>query len=183
MPRHDVFHFGLTGFAELEKALDELPRALARTTLQRILVRAAQPIAARARALVEEDDGDLKESITVSTKLKDSQKSDGAGRNVMTAKGWRRQAAPVVVYVGPTQPHGSLVEWGTGPRHHRNGKFVGVMPARPFLRPAWDAGRHDALASIGRDAWTELAKTAKRLAKKAEAGRLGRSARRHLGGW
>lgn len=36
-------------------------------------------------------------------------------------------------------PHAHLVEWGTSDRHHKSGKSVGVMPRKPFFRPAVDA--------------------------------------------
>lgn len=33
--------------------------------------------------------------------------------------------------------HGHLVEFGTGPRQHKDGGSTGAMPAQPFLMPAW----------------------------------------------
>lgn len=80
----------------------------------------------------------------------------------------------VALYVGTTWPtgaHGHLQEFGTA--HHA---------AQPFMRPAWDRNRMNVLATISDDAWSELAKAARRLARRAERGTLGRAARRHLGG-
>jgi hypothetical protein len=40
------------------------------------------------------------------------------------------------------------------------------MPARPFMRPAWEAGKMRALGAFGRLLWVEIEKAAKRLARK-----------------
>jgi hypothetical protein len=41
------------------------------------------------------------------------------------------------------------------------------MPAQPFLRPAWDAGKRGVLNEFGRLLWAEIDKAAKRQARKA----------------
>ena len=38
-------------------------------------------------------------------------------------------------------PHQHLVEFGSGPRYHASGKYVGQMPAQPFFRQSIDGAR------------------------------------------
>lgn len=52
-----------------------------------------------------------------------------------------RVGKPAVAFAGirPRKaPHAHLVEFGTVQRAHRSGKSTGNVPARPFIRPAWD---------------------------------------------
>lgn len=43
--------------------------------------------------------------------------------------------------------HGHLVEFGTGPRVS-NGRSTGQMPARPFMRPAFESSKEEVVAAI-----------------------------------
>ena len=56
----------------------------------------------------------------------------------------RREHYPEVTLVGVNYnkaPHGHLVEFGTGPRYHASGKYVGQVPANPFFRRSIDESR------------------------------------------
>ncbi|HSH40541.1 MAG TPA: hypothetical protein VK973_00240, partial [Arenicellales bacterium] len=53
-----------------------------------------------------------------------------------------------------------------GPRRTKSGKSTGVMPAQPFMRPAWDAGKRQALSKFERLLWKEIDKSARNLAKR-----------------
>ena len=61
-----------------------------------------------------------------------------------------------VVFTGPHRTLAHLYEFGFT---KRNGE---TYPARPFLRPAWDGGRDQALADFRGELWAFLARAAKR---------------------
>jgi HK97 gp10 family phage protein len=152
------FSFELHGVKELERALKQLPKATAKTVLRRAASKALQPVAVDAEQRAPRLRGELAESVDVTTKLIRTQPGPTSKRGV-------------TVYVGPTAPHGHLVEFGTS-----------HSPAQPFLRPAWDGNKDLVLSIFKREIWTELARAAARLAKQAQAGKLGKAARRALGG-
>ena len=118
----------VTGLKAMQATLRGLPRALDDQTVQRLARTALEPVARQARSAAPRDSGELADSIVVQP----------VGR---------RSAA-----VGPTAPHGHLVEMGTV-----------SMAAQPFMRPAWDTGK--ALSDVGRGLWTTIARAAKRLAR------------------
>jgi HK97 gp10 family phage protein len=131
------------GLEGVMAALRELPDATAKNVMKRVLIKRAQPVA----ELVPVDQGHLKNSIHVSTKLTRRQK--GRHRKV--------HCDDVEVFVGPgTDPAAHLQEYGSS-----------IHPAQPFMRPAWDATKDDLLAGVGADMWGEVEKAATRLAKKS----------------
>jgi HK97 gp10 family phage protein len=138
--------FKLEGLRELEAALGQMPKATARATVMRSLRQGGEPIARAARRLVPVREGTLSESIDVSPTLAPSQRGD------------RKLVAPVEVHVGPGQmPQAITQEFGTYKE-----------PAQPFMGPAWEAERMNALDIIGTSLGIEIEKTAARLAKKAK---------------
>ena len=147
------------GGKELDDAFRQLPRATAKGVLRRALAKAAEPVVREAEALAPRGPtGNLKASITVSTQLTRSQRD------------MRRDG--VELFIGATTPkgyHAHLLEFGTV-----------NMPAQPFLRPAWDAAKDAVLASLSREVWAALAKSARTLARKAERGTLSRAAKAAL---
>jgi HK97 gp10 family phage protein len=148
----------IEGLKELQTALQELPKATARNVMRRILKARGKPIAEAARKHVPVDQGDLKDSIAVSTTLSKRQK--------------RMHRKPdkddVEVYVGPgPHPQAHWLEFGTDERTHASGKSVGDVPKKPFMRPAWDSQRRGLLVGIKTDLWAEIKKAADRLARKA----------------
>lgn len=138
------------GLKELEQALKQLPRANAKAVLRRTLKEAGEPIARAARAMAPKLEMHLSESIDVSTKLSKRQ------------AGLHKKQSPVEMFIGPgPDPAGHIQEFGSGPGDH----------AQPFMRPAWDGGKDQALETIANLTWIEIEKTAARLAKKASRGR------------
>lgn len=159
----------IDGLRDARRALQELPKATARNVVKRVLIKRAEPIAARARTLVPVRSGGLKRSITVSTKA--SNPGRAAFARTLAQGGSRAQAAAAAraanrgltaggsinVYVGPgRQPHAHLVEFGTS-----------KMAAQPYLRPAVDAEIPGAIDQVAKDLWVEIKKAADRLARKA----------------
>lgn len=159
------------GLKELDAALGELSKSLAKGALRRTLVKAGKPIADRARSLAPIDTGELRDSIAVSTRLSNpAGKSEfaaamraGAGVAAATAalRSARRAAAgegsTAEVYVGAGPlPQAHLVEFGSINN-----------TAQPFLRPAWDEKRGEALDIIKNDLGSEIQRTAQRAARRA----------------
>lgn len=162
-----LFAVTISGHKELMEAFEELPKAVVDQVLRNAAKVALKPVADTAKGLVANDEYDLQKSIKVSTVLSKRQK------RLHGKKG------DVVVYVGPSYPagaHGHLVEFGTGPRYQKEtGKYVGIMRPRPFMRPAWDANQAKVLESMRTAIWDALKKVAKRLAKRAAAGKLSKA--------
>ncbi len=140
------------GLKELDLALRELPEAAAKATLRAALKKAAQPVADVAASMAPVRTGRLSESISVRTQLSKRQRRG------------RKKKDAVVMFIGAEAkkgPHAHLIEFGT--------RFQG---ARPFLRPAWDAGKQGVLSSIRSQLATQIEKTRKRLARKAPKPKL-----------
>ena len=117
------------GFSELEQALYE----------------GAQMIQASAKANVHSRSGGLARSIVAKK---------------FTHKRRNAPAAFVALHRSRDCWWGHLVEYGTAPRYHKKtGKFVGAMPAKPFMRPAVDANRWNVIARV-RSKMSELVKRA-----------------------
>ncbi|MDP3379103.1 MAG: HK97 gp10 family phage protein [Brevundimonas sp.] len=138
----------IEGLRELEQALMALGKVAAKNVARRTLMKAAQPIADDAAQRAPEETGSLIKSVAASTR--------NPKRN--------KKESPVEVHVGPGRsPRAHLQEFGS----RRHGP-------QPFLRPAWEGGKDDALASIAGDLADEIDKAAKRQSRKAA--RLARKA-------
>ena len=112
------------GFDELGAVLDALPGKLGAQVLGQILRKAEKPLIAAMKAKAPKDDGDLIKAI-----------GGIAGRG--EGKGTQRYVGPR--RGGPNNGYaGHLIEYGTAPRQKADGTSTGTMPARPFVRPAYD---------------------------------------------
>ncbi len=178
------FAFDIFGWKELDEALLQISDI---ATQKRVLVnamkKALKPVAEDARQRVPVDEGDLRDSIVVSTAITRRQ-----GRGIV--RGVPR------VYVGTNNGSGHLIEFGTGPRKSQATKKqvlaaggvvfgttanANALPARPFIRPAFDSNREKVLEIFGREMWKNLERTAKRLFKQATSGKLSKGGKRALG--
>lgn len=120
-----IFSFRLEGARDLDKALAELPKSMARSVLTRAAKKALQPVleAARANAasVVGRKTGRYANSFYIGVTLTKRQrraarKSGGLG--------------DVNVYIGSSDRKAHLIEFGW--EHDE---------AHPTLRPAWDANK------------------------------------------
>jgi len=165
-----AFKFELTGMKELMNALEQLPTvAMQKGAIRNALKDAGQPVADDAKANFP---GHLRDSIKVSTSLKKSQRPRRQDRTRVTA------------YVGSSSPLAHLIEFGTTQRILEEPRIVtiggrtvqithtGQVSPRPFLRQAWDAKKNEVLKRLGDALWRQIAKSARRLAKKAARGTL-----------
>lgn len=157
-----------SGFADLDKALAELPKATARNVLKRTLRKAGEPIAEKARRLAPVDTGQLRDSIAVSPKIRNKVGSAEFAA-VMRAGGTRSEARQAliaarrasgpgsfeVMYVGPTAlPHAHMMEFGTS-----------TLSAQPFMRPAWDGEKMNALGIMKTELGSQIIAAAKRISR------------------
>ena len=133
-----------SGGRELEAALRELGSLRrVKTALTRSAKRALQPIAEATRQHVPRDTEQLASGVDV--------------RPLTRRQGGSADAVTLgVVFTGPHRTLAHLYEFGFT---QRNGQ---PYPARPFLRPAWDGGRDQALSDFQGELWAFLARAAKR---------------------
>jgi HK97 gp10 family phage protein len=155
----------IEGFEELEAALRELGDAKAiKRTIKAALLEAAEPTAKMARSLAARKTGDLAEGVDVSTTLSRRQKSGRGGH--VRARG-RFDPFAAFVYIG-AHPMGPavLAEFGTQKRQTKTGKSTGAMPAKPFMRPAWEANKMQILRDFQKYLWVTIEMEAKRIARR-----------------
>lgn len=144
----------LEGFSNFEKELAKLEKlATRRSVARRALKKAAQPMGDLAASMAPSDDGDLKASIAVSTKLSSRQ----AG---MHRKMFRNDRAAVEMFVGAGPfPSAHTQEFGTV--HHA---------PQPFMRPAFDQDHINLLRRLGDEMAKEIDKAVTRAARRAARG-------------
>ena len=179
--------FRLEGFPDLERALEEVAKQSTRVAItRRALQKAAVPMRDKAKQYAPIDQGDLEQSIVLSTRATGevgraayaaTMRGGGDAGTALAAMRDARRAfkainPPAILYLGPTQKafYAKFVELGTRARLN-GGAYAGTMhpgtSPQPFLRPAFDS---EAKATIDRLApliWSEIDKSAKRAARRA----------------
>jgi hypothetical protein len=149
----------MEGFREMERNLAKLKRGTAKGVTRRALKRVLKPVAHAAAASPFE--------IAITSRLTQRQRRGARfdfGRDVVS------------MYVGPVDdfgdgaPHAHLIEFGTGPRFHSSGKYVGAVMADPFMRPAWDAHKATMTKRLGEEIWAEIERAMARAARRAGGG-------------
>jgi HK97 gp10 family phage protein len=141
------------GLRELDQALGELSRATARNVLRRVGKKALTPVAIEARQLAPVDEGDLRDSIGVGTKL--TRRQARLHRRAVRSGEASANFAEVFVGAGGL-PQATLREFG-GDDH----------PPHPYMRPAWDSRKTAVLSMIKADLGIEIAKAARRAAARS----------------
>jgi HK97 gp10 family phage protein len=136
----------IEGLAETQEALTALSRSTQKNVVLRALLKAGEPIEEAAAAGAPHLSGALQRSVTTGTKLSRRQRSE------------HRKESEVEVFVGAgalAQAH--LQEFGT----FNN-------PAQPFLRPAWDGNKDEALDIFTKELKAEIDKSVKQAEAKAK---------------
>ena len=142
--------FKLTGGRELEAALAEFAKPVAKAVARRALKKAADPILKAYQANTTVATGRLQESEVAGTRLNRRQ----------TKLNRRLGKSEVEVHIGTADPGGLQEEFGNA---HQS--------PHPALRPAWDAeGGQRAVDRIGAELKIDLEKTAARVARRAAKG-------------
>ncbi|MBN8187606.1 hypothetical protein JF540_12985 [Salipiger thiooxidans] len=153
----------MTGFRDIEKALAQLPAGTAKGVARRAMKKELAPVAATANAFWPGSSDDV---FQITSKIAAGQRGDSVaqgGRSVLN------------MYVGAPggrfgTPEAHLVEFGTGPRFQKNGRFTGSVAPQPMLQPAWDMHKQQLLEGLGQRLWEEITKTIERRAKRAAKG-------------
>lgn len=127
----------LTGHQQIDQVFRGLPNVLQDKVMQDAHAKAVKLTVDRAKLIAPEGPtGNLVDSIGVV-------RARGKGRTEMG-----------LVYAGPRRRgksrgyHGHLVEYGTKPRQNKRGANRGVMPAKPFMAPAWEMTKQAVLRAI-----------------------------------
>lgn len=149
--------FSFEGARELEAALKELPKSVARTAVNAALRKASKPIVDAAKANLTKEKlirtGDLQKSIKA---------------RVMSGKQTKYSAS---IAVGPDRKHfyGAILEKGTAGKIRivkKTGREVDALEAKPWLRPAFDEHKQQAIDGIGVELWTQIKRKAELYAKR-----------------
>lgn len=154
----------IDGLAETNRNLLALGPRAGKAVLRRVLKKAAEPIyqAAKARAPVRSEDreiyfgpkGNRKLRLPGTTRALVLSSNKLTQRQARTARKEGKDSAEH--YVGSRDRVARLIEFGTV-----------EAPAQPFLRPAWDQNKDEALRIIIRELDEEIVKTAGRQARRA----------------
>lgn len=171
----------LSGFSDLEAKLKELPELVAKRATVRAMKRAGDVMAQDMRSRAPRGPtGRLAESIRISAKSRNltglaeyagALSAGGTHRDARAAlraarSGGDSAGTRIFMLIGSTAPHAHLVERGTAARYHKSGKSVGVMPAEPFVLPAFLATKDQVLTAIKSEITVEVGKAKTRIAKK-----------------
>lgn len=139
----------LTGFKELSRKLETLGRKRGKVVVRKAVNKAATPMVKAARRLAPVGEtGNLKRGLTKAVR------SYKAGALIVAFIGNKRGQGGAA--------HAHLVEFGTVERYHKSGKSVGAMPAKPFMRPAFDQTKDQQLSILAREIGAGLEKEAAR---------------------
>lgn len=135
----------IEGARELEAALRQLPDSVGRGNLRRTLKTVAEPV----RQAME----DAAPRSPVAPHL---------AQNIVVATTRKPEDFQASVAIGPKREffYGHFSEFGTSRE-----------PARPWMRPAWDAQKAGLLPAIGRELWGQIKASARRLARRAARAR------------
>lgn len=142
----DGFKITLEGARELEAALGEFAKGTERGIMRRVAIKALEPTIERARELVPVHEGNLRDSLTVGTKL--TKRARAAAK--------RDPVEGVRVFAGTANRNGVPREFGTA-----------RTKPEPFMRPAWDSTRFQVLDNVMTGLSVEIEKSRKRAERKA----------------
>jgi HK97 gp10 family phage protein len=152
----------LSGFSELEAEMKGLKdRATSRRVAVRSLTQAGETIAARARQLAPDDPKNgvgnyLPNAIKVGRAAGVDQSAGNSGQTVTVFIGIDPTVKPKVGAANGVAAYSIFAELGTTKRK-----------AHPFMRPAFDEMKDEAVEAIGTILAEEIAKTKARAARKA----------------
>lgn len=132
---------------DLERALRDLGDGLARKSANNALRNTLRPVARTANGYyASASEAPFRVAHRISRgQLADSQKQ--SGKHVLN------------MFVGASgDPKAHLLEWGTGPRYHKSGRYVGAASPQPALTPAWELHSRQMPEELGRRIWEQIEK-------------------------
>ena len=154
----------LTGFRELERALEQLPKATGKNVLRRVAKGALEPMADSAAAKAPHRTGRLSFSISVSER-----RTRRAKRSTTRyVKGGFRAnpSTGIEIAMGPASGFGAALQYASFD------EFGTVdTPAFAFMRGAWHSGSYKALKYVEANLGEAIQTAARKVAvKRAKAG-------------
>lgn len=130
----------LTGFKELAEKLKQLPKKVAKNGLRRAVSSGAAIVRNDARKRAPVATGEMKRDIMMKReKDKQGGSTTGAVYSVYVRSGKKSRLAGKKRDVERDSFYWKFVEFGTKD-----------MPAQPFMRPAFEANKDEAVAAIGK---------------------------------
>lgn len=170
----------LEGFKELERSMQELSKGAARGALRRALVKAAEPMRAKAEQLAPEDTSGLKRGIQIGTKIaKDKSKDPGSQAYAAAMRAGGTKAEAVQALRNARRANGvgeTFAEAFLGPvRSNKRNSIKAIAqefgsvnhPAQPYMRPAFDSEAQPTLYRVRGFLEAELAKSVRRARARA----------------
>jgi len=142
----------LTGFKEFAKALRELGPRVGRKHLRASTAKGAAVIRKEARALAPVDTGEMRKDIQI--KRERTSGDNVASYSVYTRGGKRSRLAGKARNVDKDSFYWKFVEFGTV-----------RMAAQPFMRPAFEAKKEEAVDALGAELDKRIQKEATDLAR------------------
>lgn len=145
----------ISGISEIDKALMMMPKVLTHQVLGNAHAAAAKPLISKAQlAAPEGPTGNLVDSIgAIKTPIK---KAGSIGEVTVGPRRTRRHRGH----------HGHLVEFGTRARKNKRGANRGIMPAKPFMRPSFEATKPQVIELIRVEIGKKVYATMRRYIKK-----------------
>lgn len=168
----------VVGLKELDAALAELPDSLARGAARRTMNKGGNVMAAEQKRLANPA---IRDTIGVFTKARNLTGLDeygavraagGSSRAATQAlraarRGRGSEGTRITTAVGSSSPLAHLFERGTGPRFQKTtGRYTGLMPAEPFVRPAFDHQVGTVITVIKTELAADIARTRARYDRK-----------------
>lgn len=142
----------LTGFRELAAALKQLPQRVARKHLRGSNAKGAQVVRNKARELAPKDTGEMVKDIQI--KRERSEGDHVASHSVFVRSGKRSRLAGRARDVDKDSFYWKFQEFGTA-----------KAPAQPFMRPAFEETKEEAVDAIGAELDKRIQKEAADLAR------------------
>ena len=142
----------IEGIKELIKTLDLLGADVRGEIMEKALWQAAEPIEAVAQALTPRHTGTLARNIK--RKRTGKRRSMGAAVQVVAGDGW---------YKGVTF-YGAFIEMGHFVGSRKRGGNRAYIPARPFMRPAFDSMKGASIVIARNIIGSEIERRARRYA-------------------
>jgi HK97 gp10 family phage protein len=151
----------MTGFAELERNLRELPKATGKNVLRRIAKGALKPMADIAKANAPKRTGTLAVSILVSEKRTRRVGGKSTAKFVKGVGFRSAESTGITMAMGPASGFGAALKYASF------AEFGTIdTPAFAYMRSAWSFGSVKALRYIRDNLGDEIMKSAKKLAAK-----------------
>ncbi len=168
----------IEGLDQLDKALSELPRAVQRRTLHKVLRQAAEPIREEAQRRAPYLTGDLRGSFIIRTSMK-NKIGNAEFSAVMRAGGTRAEAGAAMREARRAAGQAGLLNFAQvfiGPAKGSKRQGIKAMvqefgsikqSPNPYMRPAWDTKSGAALQVIISSLGAAIKAAAARQAAKA----------------